>query len=232
MILVLAEPGDPVAAWAATGLASRGRTVCAFSASDLAGASTWVHEVDSSSARVRAAWDDGRRLDGEQVAATFNRLAADPPPPAGVAAADRAYAAEERRAFTLAWLASLPGPMLNRVVPEGWSGAEPGPVAVHVLAAAAGLPVDDADEGDTDHRPVQRALVVGDAVLGPPLAQRWAERCRALAGAVGLGVAGIDFVPSARADGWVVRRVDPRPDLRRGGTAALDALDRALAVAS
>lgn len=234
MILVLAEPGDPVAAWVAAGLAGRGRPVLAVGADDLAAATTWVHAVDTASSRLRATWTDGRRLDSAEVVATFNRLVAEPRPPAGVAPADRGYAAEELRAFTLGWLASLPGPVLNRATPEGWSGAAPHPAAVHVRAATAGLPVDDLDDAVAPAvgpaRPVQRALVVAGHVLGPPLARRHADGCHALAAALGLGVAGVDFVPSAAGDGrWVVDRVDPRPDLRRGGVAALDALDRALA---
>lgn len=236
MLLVLARPDDPVAAWVAAGLSARGRDVTALASTDLAHVATWVHEVDATSARVRAQWADGRVLSSGDVAATYNRLAEDPTVPTGAAEGERAYAAEELRAFALSWLACLPGPMLNRVGPGGWSGDDRHPIETHVLASRAGLPVDawfDDPPRWPGDRPVQRVLVVGDEVIGPPLARRWADGCRALAAGAGLGVAGVDFVPSAASPGsWVVDRLDPRPDLRRGGERALLALERALGGAS
>ena len=84
----------------------------------------------------------------DQPALVVNRLLSPP-----VAAwqwakpGERDYAAAEMTAFTLSWLAAVPGVVRNRPSPTCLAGPSPHPLRTAVLAHRAGLDVPDADFG-------------------------------------------------------------------------------------
>jgi hypothetical protein len=159
---------------------------------------------------------------------------------ARASASDVAYAADEAAALLLAWLASLPCPVVNRPSLPGL----PGPVFTHAhwlgLAGRAGLPSlamrmttnarafpvtgwsqpptrGPAHMTEPVREPMAEALVAGDGVHGP-LAPRLHDAARRLAAEAGCGLLGLLLARGAH--GQVVTDVDPVPPLAAPGHAA------------
>ena len=243
MILVLCDAGDEGALWAAAGLHARGRQVTVVQAEALVGAETVEHRLggrDAGAPVVAIRLRDGRRIASDTPAAVLNRLSFLPPAaPGQVAEDDRDYAVQEMNALYLSWLEAMPGPVVNRPAPQGLGGAWRHPAHWIALAARAGLPVvpwSQSDESDPDGawaacwRPATlAACVVGDAVVAPgALPAGFEEGLRRMAATAGTALLGVMLEPDA-AGGWRVSAATPRPDLRAGGAAMLDALDQCCA---
>ena len=120
--------------------------------------------------------------------------------------ADRSYVAAEINAFLVAWLASLPCPVVNRPTPRSLCG--PGWDRLHWKAAAARVgapwysPRDERTSEIDDHL----VVVCGHACVG---AHSRSERrfARALAEAAGVDLLGVRFV------GGCVASASPMPDI-------------------
>ncbi len=135
MIAVLAKAGDA----AAEALVRRWRPGARLmTARDLTRPG-WVHRPGSDA--------DVAVIDSEPVAAGELRGVVTqlpfvaPDDLAPIVPADRPYVAAEMTAFLLAWLSSLPCPVVNRPSPLGLAGPNLRPEAWMALASEAGIPV-------------------------------------------------------------------------------------------
>lgn len=199
MILILSADEDPVAAWAC-------RVLSAYEPVH------WVRPATLRSAREwtldggpRLVLEDGRCIEGQKVRATLNRLHDAPDP-----------------AFAHQWIASLPGPVLNRPQDDGLCGARSA-ASWRALATSVGLPVVGPAVVPVA---TAQALVIGEKVLGPLVAHDWAEELVALARKADTGCLGVSFVRTP--DGWGISGFNPAPDMRRGGDLAARALVQTL----
>jgi hypothetical protein len=100
---------------------------------------------------------------------------------------DRAYVAAEMTAFLMAWLPSLPCPVLNRPTPTSLAGPSFRPEQWVHAAASAGVPVAAMRRTIGGYAPplhppesTSTVVVVGDACLGAPSAAV-ADRAREVA---------------------------------------------------
>lgn len=239
MILVLCEVFDAAALWVADRLHSRGHQVSVVTTAALDAAVRWEHRIASSgAASVEIGLADGRRLSSREPAGVLNRLAFVPTARLdALGGADRDYAVQEMNALFLSWLNTLPGPVLNRPVPQGLGGNWRHPSAWAVLAGCAGLaaaPYRQSSESDPDaawlpQRPPETAsvFVVSGRVVAPPgMPEPVRDGCLRLAQAAGEALLGIDL--AERPGGWEFLGASPRPDLILGGEPLVDALAEAL----
>jgi hypothetical protein len=234
MWLVVCPAADLSALWAYRGLRARGLEPLELVAAEvLAHALRWDHRLGTTGTTIEIELADGRRISGDQVRGTLNRLVHVPAD--GVVAAhsdDRDFAAQELNALYLSWLSALPGPMLNRPTPQGLCGAWRHLSEWTWLAARAGLTVapcrlDSADphssSGAASTAGSRQAIVVAGRVCGPALPPAAEAGSRRLAALAETPLLGVDF--AATADGqWTFVGATPVPDLRRGGEALLAAL--------
>lgn len=242
---MLCEHYDEAATWAGEGLSARGLPVERVTADDLADATRWSHRVGAAGTTFGVELDDGRVVDHETVLGTLNRLVTSPTSQLRAAdPADRDYAAQELFAFSLSWLWSLPGPMLNRPTPQGLSGYWRHESEWAVLAARAGLRTAPytmtsaesngrwmlAEEAMDEDR-VTTLFVVDGQVIGEPHHRAVTDGCRQLAALSGSTLVGIDLVDEQPFGGggtgperWTFLQASPLPELRLGGDALLDAL--------
>ncbi|WP_315092966.1 hypothetical protein [uncultured Cellulomonas sp.] len=161
---------------------------------------------------------------------------------------ERDYAGAEMTAFTLSWLAAVPGPMRNRPSPTCLAGPSPHPLRAAVLAHRAGLDVPDADFGAVTPTlelleaavrsggPAARALhlvvldgriVDADGVeqrAGARMPEGFSSAIARLAAAVGAaeGLIGVDVVVAGSR--WWFAGMTPLPDLAYAGDALVQAL--------
>jgi hypothetical protein len=248
-VLVLCEPHDVSARWAADGL--RHRTtgpVDLVTGSMLARAPRVEHRIRGDAAEVDITLADDRRISSSHARPVLNRLsfvAIDPRAP--VDRDDLDYAVQEFHALFLSWLWALPGPMLNRPTPQFLAGHWRQPAAWAVLAAQAGLstapyrrrsddllaaePVVQLTSPWRASRPsavmvfVVGGQVVPERAVPPPTL----DACRRLAELAGDDLLGIELAPAA--DGrWEYIAATPVPDLQAGGEPLLDALACAFGV--
>lgn len=240
MILVLCEPTDISALWAAFCLRERGLETEVVTTPALDYALRWEHRVGCAGARVQIELADGRCLSSDTPAGVLNRIGFVPTERLNrIAGTDRDYALMEMNALFLSWLHALPGPVINRPTPQGLSGNWRHPSLWAALAGQAGLPV--APYAQSDETAPESAwsaavlpadltaFVLGSRVIAPSLLPNAArEGCRRLARAAGETLLGVDF--GVRADGeWEMLRATPAPDLIRGGPPLVEALAEALA---
>jgi hypothetical protein len=243
MFLVLCSANDLPALWAYRGLQQRGLAPLELvSAELLASSLTWEHRVGSDPATIHIGLADGRRIDGETVEGTLNRLfqvpmlhwrKADP--------RDQGYVLEELNAFWLSWLHALPGPMFNRPRSQGLGGDWRHESEWVWLASQAGLPVpvyvqsdrEQIDEwsGELRLRPAQAAVKTVIVAAGQPCGANAppdvVEACLRLAGMTGTALLGMDFI-EGEAGPWTFAGASSTPDLMQGGEALLDVLASAL----
>jgi hypothetical protein len=161
---------------------------------------------------------------------------------------ERDYAAAEMTAFTLSWLAAVPGVVRNRPSPTCLAGPSPHPLRAAVVAHGAGLDVPDADfgTGSSTLRLLEAAvrgaaspagfchLVVLDGRIvdaegverrvGARMPEGFASAIGRLAGAVGAaeGLIGVDIVVSESR--WWFAGMTPLPDLMLVGDAIVQDL--------
>lgn len=249
-LLVLCEPADGSALWAAAGLRRRtSGPVDVVTGAMLGSALGWEHRLRGDDAEVDITLADGRHITSE-ARPVLNRLLSVPTERlAAVAGPDLEYARQEMQALFLSWLHALPGPMLNRPSPQFLGGHWRHPSQWAVLAAGAGLAAapfrqsaDDPPElamlppaprrADTGWLPaapppVTVFVVAGRVVPPRPLPGDLGEGCRQLAKLAGDELLGIDLQlgPSGT---WELVTASSVPDLRSGGEPLLDALADAL----
>lgn len=181
-------------------------------------------------------------VSGDEFTGVLNRLV-EPPAAAWrwAAAAERDYAVAELHAFTLSWLAGLPGPVRNRPVPGCLAGPAPHPVAVLAVAAALGLdhvplrlssrstqpttnPLETATRmAGPDSRAVE-VICLDGVVLTPGVPARIADRLPALAADIGAAEALIGIHFAVGRSRWVFAGVTPLPALAAAGSAVYGAL--------
>ena len=226
--LVLCEPDDAAALWAADRLAEPGsRQVRVLTSRELSTAHDWAHRIGVDGVEVSFTVGSGDRFRSGGIRGTLNRLRGVPDLPALARSApgDRRYVHAEWTAFCLGWLRGLPGPVLNPPDPRGLGGSGRDPREWRALATAAGLgrPSAAREAGDTFE-----VLVIGDRVVGcsPDRATTpaGAEACLRLAASAGTPVLGVTL--SHPGPAFVA--ATECPDLRHGGLRAVAALDRAL----
>jgi hypothetical protein len=245
-VLVLCEPHDLSALWAAEGLSRQVEgPVDLVTGSMLACALTWEHRIRGDVAEVDIALADGRRISSTRARPVLNRLSFVPTDRlASVAGDDRDYAIQEFQALFLSWLWAHPGPMLNRPSPQFLAGHWRHPAAWAVLAAKAGLCTAPYRQRSDDalaepgiapaHRwranqpPSVTVFVVGRQVVSEPaVPPPLLDPCRRLAELAGDDLLGIELAPMDSGR-WELVTATPIPDLRAGGEPLLDALARAL----
>ena len=232
MWLVVCEPDDEPALWAAAGLRRLGVTPLEVVLPvELAVGSRFVHQLDGDGARLELELRSGVTLRASELRGVLNRVLRIPAPDA-LRPIDRDYVAEELTAAVSACLAALPCPVLNRPTPTLLCG--PWRPAAHWrwLAARAGLPampwrLASWDEPDPPAPAERRHVVVVGGEVAGPVPDRLDEGCVALARAGEAELLGVTFGRDESGD-WRVEDATPLPDLRFGSAACIDALSRAL----
>jgi hypothetical protein len=94
-----------------------------------------------------------------------------------IAAEDRHYAAAEMTAFLLAWLSSLPVPVVNAPTPTALCGPGLRPAGWRALARGMGIETAESAVGD-----LHDVTLVGNRVFGEPLGAAQARRLAARTG--------------------------------------------------
>jgi hypothetical protein len=168
-----------------------------------------------------------------EVRGILNRICGIPQAPLErLAPTDREYVGEELTAAIASWLSALPCPVLNRPTPALTCGIWRAPAQWRWLAGQVGLPAlpwrlaswDEPEPPIVGERAV--ALVVGGEVVGP-VPPGHAAGYLALAQAAATPLLGVTLARDAYGD-WAVDDATSIPDLRYGGSRALDALRHAL----
>lgn len=186
--------------------------------------SVLAYRIDSGAFASTLRLADGRILDSNKPQLVINRLTALPTVRSS-SPADVAYLAEEWRATVVAWLRTLPGPVLNPPLAASLIGPTMSAPAWRAVGAAHGVPVRDW-RSEVDDRPVDPVEVVCvggrcidatgtvPADLGAPLA--------AMARHVGAPLLGMTLDRSGR--GWELLDATPFPRLVPGGDALIEAV--------
>lgn len=234
MLLVLGDPGDASAAWAADELRRRsGVRVLHVDGPLLTAAARWEHRVGSRGSSVAFALPDEGEVRGEDLVGVLNRLTSAFPPQAVHAPEDdRTYAAQEFFAFFLSWLHALPVPVLNPPAPRGLCGQWRHDAEWSTLAARAGFSTvpfrlssrEAGQEADVPRPAPSLAsvqVVAGEVIAAPPGAGI-EESCRALSLMAGAPLLAVTLVETE--GGWTFAGAHPLPDLRAGGERAIRAL--------
>lgn len=217
MYLVLCNTSDLAALWAYLQLKKDlGEAIDIVTAEVLAHA-RWEHRLTTNGTSTTIALTDGRVIRSDDVRATLNRLEHIAPVSARAGAADREYATAEMHALFASWLHGLPGRIWNRATPAGLSGSVWRKGAEWLqLAARAGFAAVPLDQ--TRLVRTRRLVVAGETVVGTaPAAVK--SSALALSRAVDASILGIELTHD-----WRFLAATPRPDLRDGGAALVDAL--------
>ena len=236
MILVIAERHDHAALWLARRLSARaaGR-VAMVTPLQLVCSTSIAHRLSTAGSSSAFVLADGTRLDLDAVSGVVNRMAAMPMAHlASASAADRDYAASEWHAFLLGWLASLACPVLNPPAPEWLAGALHSSLAATQLALAAGLAV-EADHAGTMAEPDPSAERVAETthfaccgqLVGPILEPAAREAILSFAHAYGAPLLQVETAAGGGRRQFL--RATSFPDFTRGGSALVNAIERALA---
>jgi len=228
MWLVLCEPEDEAAGWAADGLRARGLDpleVVAPRALIRSGGCT--HELGRGGATFTIGLPDGRTVASDAVRGVLNRaMSVGAPASAG---SDGAYIAAELHALMLSLLGCLGPRALNR--PSGYelAGAWRSVAEWSVLATRAGLrvpvlpPAALAVPMPKDCTATLSVLVLDGSCYGDELGPEDAAACVRLAALASTDLLGITLHRDAEAKGWF-GAATPLPELRLGGSVFLDAL--------
>lgn len=239
MVLVLCDPFDTAALWAAAQLRDRAVPVQLVTSDELDGAIRCSHRVGrTGTATIDITLADGRTLTGAAPQGVLNRLGIAPTGRLDrLGGPDRDYAVQEMQALYLSWLHALPGPMLNRPTPQGLGGVWRHPADWAMMAGQAGLAVapyrhETNAEWSVSPTSASTVFVMANQVIAPPnllastgLPARVRAGCIRLAALSGEALLGITFTRTPR---WQVQDASPRPDLTAGGAALIDALQAAL----
>jgi hypothetical protein len=244
MWLVLCEPYDFDAHWAAEGLRARRLTPLELiTTHDLAGATHWVHRLGAGETIVEIALADGRTLDSRRVRGVLNRLFAPSPRHLTLLRTkDREYATQEWAALYVSWLYALPGQVINRASPNGLCGRWRNNSEWLCLAAQAGLPTvplilrwpPPPETGGELLTPLvpsktltRLILMVDGRPLDCSMPPSVMEGCRRLAELTRLRLLGVELAVT-QASPWTFAGVQVCPPLQAGGRSLLDALAYAL----
>lgn len=247
MFVVLCDLDDSAALWLDSRFRALGQTSVLVTSGLLSFArrrSQWIGRDGT-----RAVVDLGEGGVIDRPALVVNRLLS--PPTAAwqwAAPGERDYAGAELTAFTLSWLAALPGAVRNRPTPTCLAGPSPHPLHAAVVAHRAGLDVPDAELGvgsstlwlleaavrraapaaGVDHLVVLDGRIVdADGVerrVGTRMPAGFPAGIARFADAVGAseGLIGIDVVV---AEGrWWFAGMTPLPDLMLAGDALVQDL--------
>jgi hypothetical protein len=249
--LLLCTADDHPALWAAGRLRARGLDPLVVLTPELLHHSfRWQHRLGNDNApSVAFTLADGRRIRGEAIRGVLNRLTGLPPhlvealPPA-----DRTYALQEWAALHVSWLSSLEAPVLNLPVVHGLGGALRSEAEWVCLAAGAGLPtlpfrrsterrataellpsqcgaeLQRRAEGDARPPGARTICVVDGAAIDGALPPDLKAGCARLGGLAGTRLIGVTL----DVLNGTFLTASPRPDLRIGGEALIDALCTAL----
>ena len=245
MILILTEPADSVGSWLADGLQARlPIPVHHLTTEALTAIASVETEQSGESVEFRIHLASGFILDSRMITGVVNRVLALPP---GLAlrrgTPDRTSAVRNFSSPVWRLLSGFPGAVLNRPSAQGLSGDFRLPSEWAALAQDAGLAplrwnperTESANRPDEEPGGWRRVAVIGDDVVPLDDSGRLpaaVERCcRAFAASSASDVIGVDLVRFGRSE-WHFADVDFRPDLERGGRAALMAVARVLAAAS
>ncbi len=232
MVLVLCEPFDTAAYWAAAQLQARDVPTQLITGGELERAVRWEHRISrTGAATVTLTLADGRTVSSVDAPGVLNRLGYIQGQSLG--GPDRDYAIQELNALFLSWLHAMPGPMLNRPKPQGLGGLWRHQAEWAVLAGQAGLavaPYRHTDRTDPNASWVPpdgtTVFVVGTRAVAPPtIPPRIAAGCVRLAALANEGLLGVTLT---RARHWQMQGATPRPELTQGGAPLIDALADAL----
>jgi hypothetical protein len=254
MWLMLCESDDHSALWASHGLRARGlEPLEIVTPQALVYGLRWDHRLGVRDTHVAIRLHDARVIDSARTRGVINRLGYLPVSLFAQACdTDRLYAQGEMTALFMSWLAAMPAPVLNRPTAQGLCGAWRHASEWMMLAAEAGLSTRPYHQNGKSNPPSTSAfaaagaaappaladsrktralvLVVGSRVVAPhaiDLPSPIADGCARLARLAGQGLLGIDL--TREVDGrWLFNDASPRPDLRAGGAALLDALAEAM----
>jgi hypothetical protein len=254
--VVLADPTDEVALWAAAALRRHlGSSVALVSPADLAFARAFTYRSVGADEQSCVALDDGRVLESPRLRGVLNRLT-------GVyvehwrrlGARDATYAEAEMHAAQLAWLHSLGSVVDNPPTPFWLGGTYRRPQQWRVTAQRLGIPAPGVretagslvaavggapehgeaparydDQGLLDALPDMselRRLVTYRGQVFGDCDEQTSAWARALAHAAALPLLGVDVAVGSRGAPTVVD-VTAQPDLRVGGEALVSCLARA-----
>ena len=237
-VVVLCDPHDVPALWAARGLQQRGIEVDLIASSMLADALVWEHRVGAE-VSVNITLADGRTLSSSAPVGVLNRLQFVPTSRLdAVGGPDRDYAVQEMQALFLSFLEALCATVVNRPSPQGLGGAWMHVSQWAALAGQAGLPF--APYRQSSANPVDgvvpaavevTAFVVGARVLVPPFMERaidgFTGKAKELARLAGQSLLGIELA-RARSGTWQLVSASATPDLSLGGEPLIDALEEML----
>ena len=242
MWLILCYSTDAAALWVRSGLVGRGlKPIELILADTLTAGPRFEHRVSNGGVCTTVRFPGGRTIRDVEVQGTLNRLQYAPVEELLFSPSDRDYVRQEMYSFFLSWLSALPGPMLNRPTAFGLSGQWRHSSEWVFLAASAGLPVPGyAESAGRGFVPLTAGvrlaslsvqlttvLLIAGTVIGPTMPAPIAEGCRRLAGLSQTAILGVEFCPGIKSE-WTFAGVTTHPDLRLGGPAALEALERAL----
>ncbi len=237
-VLVLCEPYDSSALWAADGLARRvDGPVDVVTGPMLGDARTWEHRIRGDVAEVEITLADDRRISDRHPRAVLNRLSYAPAERLRrVGGEDADYAVQEFQALFLSWLTALPGPMLNRPSPQFLAGHWRNPAGWAVLAARAGLATiplrrrgdDPAQQYRSEPGGITVFVVLQRIVAPPGVPETVLDACLRLGALSGDDLLGIQLVDSP----WRFLSATPLPELTAGGEALLDLIADVLAGAA
>ncbi len=230
MWLVLCSSDDLPALWAATRLRARGLSPLVVLSPELLHYGTrWTHRVGNrTTPSIRFTLADGTRIDGPEIRGVLNRLAVLPPELVDqFASADRVYALQEWTALHISWLACLTVPVLNRPVMQGLCGAWRHRSEWTWLAGQAGLETYPCLlDSTTPAEPampfvrVRTVFVIDGQAIDESLPADVAAACGTLGSLAETRLIGVDL----DADSLRFVGASPRPNLRLGGDALVEAL--------
>jgi hypothetical protein len=228
--LVLCSPDDAPALWASTRLRARGLSPLVILSPELLHyGARWTHRVGNRTpASVEFTLADGTHIDGRQISGVLNRLAVLPAELVDqFADADRVYALQEWTAFHISWLACLTVPVLNRPVMQGLCGAWRHRMEWTWLAGQAGLEAYPCGLASTALAEpalplvrVRTVFVIDGQAIDERLPPAVATACGKLGTLADTRLIGVDL----DADSLRFVGASPRPNLRLGGDALVDAL--------
>lgn len=201
MVIVVADAGDAVASAFVRQYARRG--VRLLRPSDLSRLG-WRYEFRDHAGSSQAVVG-GRVFPEDQLAGVITRLASVTPNDLPhIESADRAYVAQEMQAFLLAWLHTLPCPVLNRPSPFCLAGEWWSPQTWIHRACRLGIPVARSEwhvvrdlrrkviQPVTGESSTASITVVGSQIIGHA-APRVVQYARKLAQAAGLDLVSVRF---------------------------------------
>ena len=139
MYLLIGYENDPCIHIVCTCLRNHGQMVYTI-AEPLSGDTSLCWAFDTAHSQSSLRWYDGSLIAGSALRGVLVRGTGEPTNPDGWDPADLAYVRVETQAALLAWLQSLPCPVVNRLTADLWFQPRRPLVAWHKLLVRCGLP--------------------------------------------------------------------------------------------